>query len=652
MRLLQLDRAGDALGEVPETDLVIYGLLPALAISTAIATVLSLFGLFRTTVFAAVMIFAVLFRWRDAIATLAALFAHARTAWRSLARGELMTLVAILIFSRTALGLAVYAQVPNINVDVWHHQVPLAQSIVDHAGFVTPQIDNMFYGTLPIFFNVLFAQAFLFVDNAIAADVANSLLYLGFLLSLLFCARRARAVAAFMLSILIINSEFFTAGAASAMTDLPRTCFTVLALVFTYRYLRDQRLYFLFAAGLLAGGAVAGKYTELLTPVLIGLSLSPRLLFDRRGWIAVGIFAAAFLPLACYPYLRNWILLDNPVYPFFFAHPGLSDAYVAQTLAENRRPFDPANRIYVTNLLSLMGWHDFFTVVYRWFFLGFRNSYYALALICAGLCFRGSRIAYLVLWAFLLAIAWYTIMFNSVRYALPFYLTLLSGGFLAGAWLIDRLVSHFEPLSCDWQAFYHGMIRRSWFEWLPRWLTPDKATRAALALLALLYCISIAGGIHRDGLAALMPQWADKQLGAAALEPGGIEAYLNRNLKGYQIYRLIASQDLKMVMQPFDNGAVFYQAAYNGGRNNGWILPHHVLPDRLEDFESFLSRNGIRYFIYRPTLSLIELERLGPDQMKTAYALVQQIMPRSHRIFVDAFGWELYALDETDVPMH
>jgi hypothetical protein len=649
-RLLNLDKANAPAAEIPETDLVIYGLLPGLAIASTIGTILALFGLFRMELFAAVMVGAVIWRRREAIVTLVALAGNAKAIWRSLARGELMTLVAIGIFAKTIFGLVVYAQLPSENVDVWNHQVPLAQSIVSHAGFVFPQIDHMFYGTNPIFFNMLFAEALLFVDDVIAANVVNSLLYLGFLLTLLACARRARAVAAVVLSLLIIRSGFFSPGAAEALTDLPRTCFTVLGLVFTYRYLRDRRAYFLFAAGLLAGGAVAGKYTELLTPALIGLSLIPRLARDRTSWAAAGIFVAAFLPVASYPYVRNWLLLGNPVYPFLFGHPGLSDAWMADLMVELTRPFDPANRTYVTNLLSLQGWHDFFTVIYQWFFSGFRSAYAALILIGIGLWFRRSYIAYFLVWSLFLAIVWYTMMFNAIRWAMPFYLTMLAGGFLSWAWLVDCLVSYREPLSFDWRTFLHAKLRESRLARLPYWLTPNTAMRAALAGLALYPCISAARQLRQDGLAALMPPWADRQLGEASLEPGGIEAYLARTRKGYQLYRFIADKNLRTVFQPFDNGAIFYQAAYNGGHNGGWILPYWMVPTGPEDFDNFLRSNEIKYVVYRTSLAPIEVERLGPERMNMAYALLQTVLPTSRRILVDPFGWELYAIDGAPVP--
>jgi hypothetical protein len=59
-----------------------------------------------------------------------------------------------------------------------------------------------------------------------------------------------------LISYLIIETPFFTRGTADLMTDTTRICFSTLAFVFAYQYFRRGQMYFLFASGLLAGGAM------------------------------------------------------------------------------------------------------------------------------------------------------------------------------------------------------------------------------------------------------------------------------------------------------------------------------------------------------------------------------------------------------------
>src|SRR5262249_47951540 len=162
--------------KVNEVDLLAYGLLPGLAIVNTIETVLAVLGIFRTWVYVIVIIAALVWRRRDAIATVGAMAQLVSKCAQCVGRRNLLVIVAIGLFLQTAFGLILEAQYVSANVDVWYHNFPLAQSIVSHHGFVTPLIDNLFYGTYPIFFHMFFAEGLLFVDHVIVAKVANTLI--------------------------------------------------------------------------------------------------------------------------------------------------------------------------------------------------------------------------------------------------------------------------------------------------------------------------------------------------------------------------------------------------------------------------------------------------------------------------------------------
>jgi hypothetical protein len=167
-------------GGPSELDVLFLGILPALVLIGTIDTYLALFHLLRADVTLAVFVLLVLWRWRDAFATLGALVTLAVDGWRASKRLDVVTLAATAGFFAVATCLFVLAQLPSENVDVWVFQLPLAQSMVDHSGFVYPQMDHAFYGNNPLFFNLLFAQAMLFVDHFIAANAVNIVIYLGF----------------------------------------------------------------------------------------------------------------------------------------------------------------------------------------------------------------------------------------------------------------------------------------------------------------------------------------------------------------------------------------------------------------------------------------------------------------------------------------
>ena len=177
-RLLRLDGVKIGAGPgISDRDILFLGLLPALAIIGTIGTYLGLFHVLRADTTILLIAVTLLLLWRDTMATLRALGSLAADGWRALRSLDLLTLGAVAGFFMVATFLFVLAQLPSGNVDVWVFQFPLAQSIADHAGFVYPQIDHIFYGSNPLFFNLLYGQALLFVDHFIAADAVNIAIY-------------------------------------------------------------------------------------------------------------------------------------------------------------------------------------------------------------------------------------------------------------------------------------------------------------------------------------------------------------------------------------------------------------------------------------------------------------------------------------------
>jgi hypothetical protein len=646
-QVLALDE-GDSAWAIDEVDLLAFGLLPGLALANTVGTVLAIFHLFYWWSYSAAMIVLVAWRWRDALATLSAIVTLVRRSFRSLARGNLMVVVAAAIFLQTGAGMLAESMIPSANIDVWNHNLPLAQSIVAHYGFVMPQIPHMFYGSYPIFFQMFFAEALLFFDGVIAAKAANAMIYLGFLLSLLGFARHARALAAVILALVIVEAPFFSAGAADAMTDIGRVCFSALAFAFAYQYFRTERLYFLFASGLVAGGAIAGKYTEMLTPIFIGLSLLPALVMRKKGsWLAVLVFVAATAITGAYPYLRNLILLHNPIYPFVFSHPGLSDDQMKAIQTEIFRVFDPAFEGYSQNLLSLRGWHDFAMGARELFFNRWKPSYYLYAVTGAGLLFLRSRaLLLLALWTFGMWIFWYLVGKLNPRWGLTPFMLFAMLAYLAFVGSVDRLIEAPLLSSLRWRPAarigFGAAARGS----VAVWLTPMAVARTAVTVWALVIGVGAIQSVMANGMLSAFPSWLNRDLARAAVQPDGFQAHLVNTRPGYEIYRYIGDHDLRKVLQPFDNGAWAYQIAYNDGKNGDWLVPWYSLPAQPADFDEYLRNNKIRYFVYCPKMDPQALEQLGQGSYNPRHAeitreLMRYILPGSRLILTDRFGWEL-----------
>ncbi|MBX4993148.1 hypothetical protein ABID08_002332 [Rhizobium binae] len=620
------------------TDLLLSGVLPGLALVGGLATVFGAIHLLRVEIVLPVVAILMVWRRNDLLGVLVDLRNLAMVGVRATANGDPFPLLATAAFVGLACIISITALFPAGSADVWAFQIPLAQSIVSHGGFVTPQIDSNFYGNIPLFFNLLFACVLLFVDHWLAAGLINGAIFLGFLLLLASCAPRWRAAGLLLVFLLIALQPFFTPGAAVPLTDLPRSCFSVAAVLFLWRYFETSRPSELVSCALVLGGAVGGKYTELQMVGLIGLALLPSIC---RGKLTLSLFLtclAAFLCLAGYWYAKNLIALGNPIYPFVFGHPGLSDEWMARYRLDVGRPFDPANRVFVTDLMTRRGWHDFFFILHDWFLDRRRYAIVALILIIGGLIVSPRRIFVLAAMTAAMFVIWYTVMFNHIRWATPAYLLYFSTAYV-GAILIAESIATSRAAQSD------GLMA----EISARLRTRHKAIQGhlfvfAVALIALVvFCFPAIRYVSRPH--GQPYSWMEQGVMDVLLGRQKLDDFLGAQREGYILYRYIAANDLRTVFQPFDTGSTLYAAAYNGGHDKGWLLPPYKFPESDADVDAFITRNNIRYFIRVTEKKELLTDRIGAAKFVLAEKTISRMLPKSTLLLKDGFGWELYRFD-------
>ncbi|MDF0697809.1 hypothetical protein PYR71_15100 [Rhizobium sp. MC63] len=620
------------------TDLLLSGILPGIALVGGLATVLGAIHLLRVEVVLPLAALLMIWRRNDLLGILADLRGLAVAGVRVTAKGDPFPLLAALAFIGLACVISVTALFPAASADVWAFQIPLAQSIVSHGGFVTPQVDSNFYGNIPLFFNVLFACTLLFIDHWLAAGLLNAAIFLGFLLLLVSCAHRWRAAGSLLVCFLIAFQPFFTPGAAVPLTDLPRSCFSVAAVLYLWRYLETLRPSELVSCALVLGGAVGGKYTELQMVGLIGLALLPSIC---RGKLPLPLFltcVVAFLSLAGYWYAKNLIVLGNPIYPFMFGHPGLSDQWMADYTLELGRAFDPANRVFVTDLTTRQGWHDFFFIMHDWFLDRRPYAIVALILIIGGLIASPRRIFMLVATTAAMFIMWYVVMFNHIRWATPAYLLYFSTAYI-GASLIA------EKIAVSKTAQPGGFV----FDMSARLLAGNKAVSSYLfafgvaGVTLVVFCLPAIKFVYRPS--GQPYSWMEQGVMDVLVGRQGLDDFLGAQREGYVIYRYVAANDLRTVFQPFDTGSTLYAAAYTGGRDKGWLLPPYIFPGSEGDVDAFITRNNIRYFIRVTEKKELLADRIGGPKFVLAEETISRMLPKSTLLLKDGFGWELYRFD-------
>jgi|GEM_PF-2040572 len=615
------------------TDLLLSGVLPGLALVGGLATALGAIHLLRVEVVLPLAAMLMIWRRDDVLAIFGDLRNLAVMGGRATAKGNPFPLLASAAFIGLTGVMSVTALFPAGSADVWAFQIPLAQSIVSHGGFVTPQIDSNFYGNIPLFFNVLFASALLIVDHWLAAGLMNVAIFLGFLLLLTSCAHRWRAAGLLLVFYLIAFQPFFTPGAAVPLTALPRSCFSVAAVLFLWRYLETGRPSEIVSCALLLGGAVGGKYTELQMVGLVGLALLPSI---YRGKMPFSLFLtclAAFLSLAGYWYVKNLIVLGNPIYPFVFGHPGLSDQWMADYRLELGRAFDPANRVFVTDLTTRQGWHDFFFILHDWFLDRRRYAIVALILIIGALLASFRRIFVLVATTTAMFIIWYAVMFNHIRWATPAYLLYFSTAYIGASLIVEKIAAS--------SAAQPGGIL---FEMSARLRQGQRAVNghmfafAVVLVTLVVFCLPAVKFMSRPKRQPY--SWMEQGTMDVLIGRQKLDDFLGAQREGYIIYRYVAANDLRIVFQPFDTGSTLYAAAYTGGRDKGWLLPTY--PESESDVDAFIERNHIRYFIRVTQKQQLLAERIGAAKFALAEKTISRMLPESTLLLKDGFGWELY----------
>jgi hypothetical protein len=625
------------LAEFSEIDLLLLGVLPGLALVGAMLDFTALFHLLRIEFLFPLFAGLLLVLRRDLLAMLAALRSEMAGWFVQVRRGNFFPALAASAGCGVLLLGLLLSQVPAGNVDVWVFHIPLAQSFVDNHGFVFPQWSNVFYSNQPLQFELLFAAVMLAVRNFAAAGAVNVAIFLGFILLVLSFARRARYLQFIVVCYVFVCSEYFLLDAATPMIDLPRSCISVASYLFAYRYACNFRRFDLVMSALLAGMAVAGKYTELLTPLVIVISLLPFIATKRERWIDLIIAMAAFVGVSGYWYAKNAILFGNPIFPFLFGHPGITDDWMASYLHMMLIPFDPADRIYSTNLATLKGWYDFaFILLHR---LNFLWSY--VVIIAISLALPLQRRWLLPMWCFVLFSFWYAIMFNAMRWVVPAVLLTLATAFIVWASVADYIVEQWKP---QWPTTAIGAAANALKRHSGRWIAVTSMGLAVVLLLGLVR----AGEGRGHFMDVLLPQGVNRELVAALIYPGKLDAYLAAHRPGYALYRYIGDHNLAHVLQSFDDGGTQYASAYNGGHSNDWVLPYRDLPASAADTDDFIKKNGIHYFVDRQPISSVDLETFGPDNVLLAKAVIARLKTHARLIAKFDQGMSLYEIMRQD----
>lgn len=220
---------------------------------------------------------------------------------------------ALAIFSALALGIAfLLSLTPAWGWDALIYHLNLPRFIIENGGIVAPP-DNFAY-SFPSLIEMLFLAGMVLKGDGATQPLHWIFLALTCGAMLAFAARYFSWRVGWLAVALLCAIPTMLLLATWAYNDLALMFYTFAAFVMTLRARSTRRRGYLIVAGMLCGFALGEKYTALFVPVTLALFLIRR---ERAAVFDALLFLAVAVAFGAPWWLRNFVLVGNPIYPFF-----------------------------------------------------------------------------------------------------------------------------------------------------------------------------------------------------------------------------------------------------------------------------------------------------------------------------------------------
>jgi hypothetical protein len=244
-----------------------------------------------------------------------------RTAVRGTCAWETVLLTGLLLFAGLWIVTAIRFYPPRGIDDVTYHLPEIYQSLQDHRLVLLP-VALRGHFAYPLNGELLFLWVTLFTHAIRWVDAPQAVLWL-FAFAAVFSLARRFALpprGAFLAAALFTLMPVSLLQAPSNYVDVISSAWLLSAMVALLHYEEAGSRVGLALAGL-ATGLLAGTKASTLPLAALLVAFAAVVIWrgrrdGRRRAAQLGLFIAPMLTTCGYWYLRNWIVLGNPVYPY------------------------------------------------------------------------------------------------------------------------------------------------------------------------------------------------------------------------------------------------------------------------------------------------------------------------------------------------
>ncbi len=216
---------------------------------------------------------------------------------------------------------------PPRGIDDLTYHLPAVYEFINHEKIFLLAIEYRDHFAYPMNAELLFLWPVIFIKNLIPIGLVQYFygLYAIVVIYALSKEMRLKTQISMFIGLCFFFSPVVLAQAGVGYIDLIVSVFYLTAIFLSVRFYRTQRSIYLYLCAVSIGLILGMKYTMLLCALVLQILILPGL--SRKKLKQAGIYLFIISIFCSYWYLRNYIVLGHPFYPFNIS--GLESTYTS-----------------------------------------------------------------------------------------------------------------------------------------------------------------------------------------------------------------------------------------------------------------------------------------------------------------------------------